>query len=151
MVAWVNDTYLIGTFEPFLGGNHLQIESGWGGIICPHQLPYLAMMDGFLPSSYLYSKAGSWVYIGSRRWKKNGLEFKGLVQLPILNVWQRRKNRTVFSFNLPHTMSELALIIPKSPKSFDHLEFLFMHWTKLFPKNWNVLVSPFWGPVYITL
>ena len=34
-----------------------------------------------------------------------------------------------------HTMSEPALIIPKSPKSFDYLEFFFMHWTKLFPKN----------------
>ena len=34
-----------------------------------------------------------------------------------------------------HTMSELARIIPKSTKSFGHLEFLFMHWTKLIPKN----------------
>ena len=40
-----------------------------------------------------------------------------------------------FKESARHTMSELALIIPKSPKSFDHSEFLFKHWTKLFPKN----------------
>ena len=34
-----------------------------------------------------------------------------------------------------HTMFELALKTKKGSKSFDHSEFFFKHWTKIFPKN----------------
>ena len=40
-----------------------------------------------------------------------------------------------------HTMSELILIILKSKKSFDNSEFLFRHWTTLFPKFIRPLVQ----------
>ena len=46
-----------------------------------------------------------------------------------------------------HTMSELGLTLHKSTKESNHWELLFKHWTKLFPYNWNFLLSPFWGPV----
>ena len=41
--------------------------------------------------------------------------------------------------------------LKKGTKSFDHSDFFFKYWTKIFPKNWIFLVSPFWGLVYITL
>ena len=46
-----------------------------------------------------------------------------------------RPSGTVINDRVSHTMSELALILHKIPKSFDHSELLFKHWTKLFPKN----------------
>ena len=42
-----------------------------------------------------------------------------------------------------HTMSELALMIKKISKSFDHSYFFSMHWTNLFSKNGIFLASPF--------
>ena len=37
---------------------------------------------------------------------------------------------------IPHIRSELVVIIPKCPKSFDYLEIFFKQQTKSFQKNW---------------